>query len=60
MQTSFSALQFAQADKARELAAMRASEEEALAATLAQQAHERDRAEREVQHLRLQSEELRA
>eukprot|EP00877_Chromochloris_zofingiensis_P008487 jgi/Chrzof1/3892/Cz13g12110.t1 len=46
-------------EKSRELAALRAEEEERLTTTLANQMQEQERSSREIQRLREQSEELR-
>ena len=48
-----------QAERTRELAQIKAEEEDRLAAVMARRQQEKERAEREVQHLREQSEELR-
>lgn len=48
-----------QSEKSRELAALRAEEEERLTTTLANQMQEQERSSREIQRLREQSEELR-
>ena len=48
-----------QGEKARELALIRADEEEKIATALAKRSHEQDRKDKEVQRLREQSAELR-
>ncbi|KAL6760706.1 flagellar associated protein [Haematococcus lacustris] len=48
-----------QSERANELALIRAEEEDRLAAALARRMHEQERHEKEVQHLREQSAELR-
>ncbi len=50
---------YTQAERVRELALIRAEEEEKLATTLAKRQHDRDRKDKELQHLREQSAELR-
>lgn len=49
----------AQADRTRELSLIRAEEEEKLATVLAKRQQQQDRTQREVQHLKEQSHELR-
>lgn len=48
-----------QAEKTKELALIRAEEEERLATALVRRVHEKERRDKEVQHLREQSAELR-